>query len=52
MIKKESRNKFTFDFDEKGTMEVSQQILNSYNSGFIGEGTALADNSDFAAVEE
>ena len=52
MIKEESRNKYTFDFDEKGTMEVSQQILNSYNSGFIGEGTALANNSDFAAVEE
>ncbi|MCM3725401.1 hypothetical protein M3226_06765 [Neobacillus cucumis] len=52
MMERESKNKYTFEFDEKGTMEVSQQILNSYNTGFIGEGTALADSSDFSAVEE
>jgi hypothetical protein len=52
MIKKESRNKYTFDFDEKGSLEVSQQILDSYNSGFMGEGAVLADSNDFAIVEE
>ncbi|WP_202171376.1 hypothetical protein [Bacillus sp. USDA818B3_A] len=52
MSKREAKNIYTFEFDEKGTLEVSQQILNSYNSGFIGEGTALAEASDFTAVEE
>ncbi|WP_157042267.1 hypothetical protein [Neobacillus jeddahensis] len=52
MIKRNPTNKFTFDFDEQGTKEVSEQIMNSYNSGFIGEGTALADSHDFAAAEE
>ncbi|MFP7299504.1 hypothetical protein [Neobacillus niacini] len=30
-------NKFTFEFDENGTNEVSEQIMDSYNSGFIGQ---------------
>ncbi|MFF2449301.1 hypothetical protein ACFVSW_19845 [Neobacillus sp. NPDC058068] len=51
IVKREPNNKFTFDFDEQGTNEVSQQIMDSYNSGFIGEGTALADSDDTAAAE-
>ncbi|MCL6570165.1 MAG: hypothetical protein K6T88_00585 [Bacillus sp. (in: Bacteria)] len=33
-----------FVFDEQGANEVSQQIMDSYNSGFMGEETALADS--------
>ncbi|MFP5114523.1 hypothetical protein ACSU64_19360 [Bacillaceae bacterium C204] len=51
MVKHEQKNQFSFEFDEQGTKEVSQQILNSYNSGFIGEGTAIADNDNFAGTE-
>ncbi|MDR7077801.1 hypothetical protein J2Y03_002827 [Neobacillus niacini] len=38
MFKHDPTNKsFTFEFDEKGTNEVSEQIMDSYNSGFIGQ---------------
>ena len=43
--------RFSFEFDEQGTKEVSQQIMNSYNSGFIGEGTAIANSDDFVGTE-
>jgi hypothetical protein len=51
MVKTEQNKRFSFEFDEQGTKEVSQQIMNSYNSGFIGEGTAIADSEDFASTE-
>jgi hypothetical protein len=31
-----------FSFDEQGASEVNQQIMDSYNSGFMGEETAQA----------
>ncbi|WP_251549578.1 hypothetical protein [Neobacillus muris] len=37
-----SKVKYTFDFDERGTKEVSDQIMNSYNSG------SIEDHADFA----
>lgn len=37
MSKQDPNKKFTFEFDEKAANEVSQQIMNSYNSGFIGQ---------------
>ncbi|MEH7483893.1 hypothetical protein SAMN05444673_5368 [Bacillus sp. OV166] len=51
MVNHDQNKKYLFEFDEKGTIEVSQQIMNSYNSGFIGEGTALAESNDFAGTE-
>jgi hypothetical protein len=51
MVKRDPNKQFLFEFDEQGTIEVSQQIMNSYNSGFIGEGTAIADSDDFASTE-
>ena len=51
MVKGDQNKRFSFEFDEQGTTEVSQQIMNSYNSGFIGEGTAIADNEDFSSTE-
>jgi hypothetical protein len=50
MGNRDPKNQYSFEFDEQGSNEVSQQIMNSYNSGFIGEGTALANQSDFNAA--
>ncbi|MEH7354404.1 hypothetical protein V7150_12625 [Neobacillus drentensis] len=52
MVKRDPNSKFLFEFDEQGVNEVSEQIMNSYNSGFIGEGTYLVDSNDYAAAEE
>lgn len=51
MVKRDPNKQSSFEFDEQGANEVSNQIMNSYNSGFIDEGTALADSDDFSAVE-
>ncbi|MDP4085976.1 MAG: hypothetical protein Q8934_15335 [Bacillota bacterium] len=37
MKKDETRNKYSFEFDEQGAIEVSEQINNAYNSGFIDQ---------------
>jgi len=37
MPKQDPSKSFTFEFNEHGANEVSQQILDSYNSGFIGQ---------------
>ncbi|MBS4215370.1 hypothetical protein [Neobacillus rhizophilus] len=52
MTKFDPNKQFSFEFDENGAIEVSEQIMNSYNSGFIGEGTALATKEDFSAIDE
>ncbi|WML40834.1 hypothetical protein RCG19_03860 [Neobacillus sp. OS1-2] len=52
MEKRDPNNKYSFEYDEQGLNEVSEQIMNSYNSGFMGEGTALADSEDYAAAED
>ncbi len=51
MVKRDPK-KYTFDFDEQGTNEVSQQIMNSYNSGFIDEGTAVAESENIFSAED
>jgi hypothetical protein len=51
MIKREQKGKFTFDFDEKGTNEVSEQIMNSYNSGFIGQGDVENLRDEYTGME-
>lgn len=37
MSKQDPNKSFTFEFNEQGTNEVSEQIMDSYNSGFIGQ---------------
>lgn len=37
MKKNDPKNQFSFEFDEQGTIEVSNQIMDSYNSGFIDQ---------------
>ncbi|WP_413308285.1 hypothetical protein AA0X95_09530 [Bacillus sp. 1P10SD] len=50
MEKRDPNNQYSFEFDEKGSNEVSQQIMNSYNSGYIGEGAEVAVQGDFNAA--
>ncbi|WHY90768.1 hypothetical protein QNK12_24350 [Neobacillus cucumis] len=45
MSKSNPNKQNIFEFDEQGTNEVSEQILNSYNSGFIGEGTEQTESN-------
>jgi hypothetical protein len=42
---------YSFEFDEQGANVVSEQIMDSYNSGFIDQGTAIADSNDFTTSE-
>ena len=51
MLKREPNKRFTFEFDEQGTNEVSDQIMNSYNSGFIDQDLVQSDNNDVQGVE-
>ncbi|MBY0146581.1 hypothetical protein [Neobacillus niacini] len=44
MFKQDPSKSFTFEFNEHGANEVSEQIMDSYNSGFIGQ--------DFEATNE
>jgi hypothetical protein len=37
MFKQDPSKSFTFEFNENGANEVSEQIMDSYNSGFIGQ---------------
>lgn len=37
MKKRDSQEQYGFFYDEDGTNEVSQQIMNSYNIGTVGE---------------
>ncbi|MEH7176492.1 hypothetical protein [Neobacillus vireti] len=41
----------TFEFNEHGANEVSEQIMDSYNSGFIGQdfGVTNEDKAQYTA---
>jgi hypothetical protein len=51
MTKRDQKGKFTFDFDEQGTNEVSEQIMNSYNSGFIGQDDVEHFRDEYTGME-
>lgn len=51
MVKRDSNKQMAFEFNEQGVDEVSEQIMNSYNSGFIDETTALADSGGSTETE-
>lgn len=51
MMVKRDPIKQSFEFDQQGTNKVSEQIMDSYNSGYIGQGTGFADSEDFAETE-
>lgn len=46
MKKNEQQNKYSFEFDEQGTNEVSEQIMNAYNSGYIDDGDFQASANE------
>jgi hypothetical protein len=37
MEKKEQRGQSFYDYDDQGIEQVSQQIMDSYNSGVVGQ---------------
>lgn len=43
MEKREPKAQSPFVYDEQGTIEVSQQIMNAYNSGVIDQPNAQFD---------
>ncbi|WP_172797520.1 hypothetical protein [Bacillus sp. FJAT-27445] len=47
--KQERRSVYTYN--EKGTEEVSAQIMNAYNSGVIGEEEAMARRETYPVAE-
>jgi hypothetical protein len=49
---KQDPNKFTFEFDENGTNEVSEQIMDSYNSGYIGQELEQISSEAYQNSEE
>lgn len=52
MGKRDPNKQFSFEFEEEGINEVSAQIMDSYNSGYIGQGTSIADHEDFSTTED
>jgi hypothetical protein len=51
MTKSNPNKKFTFEIDEQGKNEVGDQIMDSYYSGFIDLGTALAASDESGRTE-
>jgi hypothetical protein len=49
---KQDPNKFTFEFNENGTNEVSEQIMDSYNSGYIGQEMEQISSETYQNNEE
>ena len=43
MSKQDPNKSFKFEFNEHGANEVSEQIMDSYNSGFIGQDFGLTN---------
>jgi hypothetical protein len=41
---------FSFEFDEQGTNEVSEQIMNSYNSGYVGQNFEVTNKEEAAQI--
>ncbi|MEC1521676.1 hypothetical protein P9D43_06485 [Neobacillus niacini] len=52
MSKQDPNKAFSFEYDEQGTTEVSNQIMNSYNSGFIGQDFAVRNEDEAQYTEE
>ncbi|GHH97290.1 hypothetical protein [Neobacillus kokaensis] len=42
---------FSFEFDEQGTNMISEQIMDSYNSGFIDDEKNADEGDDFFSAE-
>ncbi|MDQ1001219.1 hypothetical protein QFZ28_001619 [Neobacillus niacini] len=51
MSKQDPNKTFLFEFDERGTNEVSEQIMDSYNSGYIDQETGQIRSEVFQVNE-
>jgi hypothetical protein len=52
MYKQDPNKTFSFEFDEQGTNEVSEQIMDSYNSGYIDQEIGQTSSEVFQNNEE
>ncbi|WP_419955965.1 hypothetical protein ACN6MT_11500 [Neobacillus niacini] len=52
MPKQDPRKSFTFEFNEHGANEVSEQIMDSYNSGFIGQDFEVSNEAATQSTSE
>jgi hypothetical protein len=52
MFIQDPNKNFTLEFDENGANEVSEQIMNSYNSGYIGQETEQISSELYQNNEE
>jgi hypothetical protein len=52
MFKQDPSKSFTFEFNENGANEVSEQIMDSYNSGFIGQDFEVTNENTVQSTEE
>lgn len=52
MFRQDPNKTFSFEYDEQGTIEVSEQIMNSYNSGFIDQEIEQFSNQGYQSTEE
>ena len=46
MDKKERQGRSSYDYDDQGIMQVSQQIMDSYNCGIVPQEQMKADVED------
>jgi hypothetical protein len=46
MRKVDPNKQHTFEFDDQATNVISEQIMDAYNSGYVDQGTAIAENDD------
>ncbi|MEQ2527009.1 hypothetical protein WMO40_09870 [Bacillaceae bacterium CLA-AA-H227] len=51
-MKKDPTKDFVYFYDEQGTDQVSEQIMNAYNSGVIDQPDGQFDMSQFPTAEE
>ncbi|WP_449621475.1 hypothetical protein [Robertmurraya sp. Marseille-Q9965] len=51
-MKKDPTRDFVYYYDEQGTNQVSEQIMNAYNSGVIDQADGQFDMSQFPTAEE
>ena len=51
MERKDPNKPFSFEFDEQGTNMVSEQIMDSYNTGYIDHESAANEGEEFFSAE-
>lgn len=52
MQKKNQERQSSYSYEDKGIEEVSAQIMNAYNSGFMGEEDALEKRNEYPVMRD